>query len=242
MIIRIQNPLLIAVVVGVTDIVPVIGPFIGVVPTALLILLTDPVKVIFYILAILIIQQVDGNIIAPKILGDNTGVSSLCVMIAIIVMGSLWGLVGMLVGVPLFATVLELLKIWISRRLSEKGLPDEVESYYDRDSLGTTPESAKGIHRTNRLAKFFARSDSDRDGGTGMLSEREKLSLDTLSLAVEHGILGGAADTTDTFDAFLLDEQKMLESKKRQEIPADEPPVESAPVSDNSEEGGTADV
>ncbi len=241
-IIRIQNPLLIAVVVGVTDIVPVIGPFIGVVPTALLILLTDPVKVIFYILAILIIQQVDGNIIAPKILGDNTGVSSLCVMIAIIVMGSLWGLVGMLVGVPLFATVLELLKIWISRRLSEKGLPDEVESYYDRDSLGTTPESAKGIHRTNRLAKFFARSDSDRDGGTGMLSEREKLSLDTLSLAVEHGILGGAADTTDTFDAFLLDEQKMLESKKRQEIPADEPPVESAPVSDNSEEGGTADV
>ena len=117
--------LLIAVIIGITDIVPVVGPWIGVLPSALIILLTDPIKVIPFLLAILIVQQVDGNIIAPKILGENTGVSSLCVMIAITVMGAIWGLAGMVLGVPLFATIIELTNEFLNKRLQDKGLPTD---------------------------------------------------------------------------------------------------------------------
>lgn len=205
---RIQNPLLIAVIVGITDIIPVIGPFIGVIPSAVIILLTDPVKVIFFLIAILVIQQIDGNIIAPKILGENTGVSSLCVMIAIILMGSLWGLFGMIVGVPLFATVLELLKIWISRRLSEKGLPNEMENYYARDALSGTPESARGL-RTRRKPGRAPQQTPDGTGGIGMLSRAERLRLGTFSIASRHGLFSDPSD--DALEQFSADAEKFLE-------------------------------
>lgn len=203
---RIQNPLPIAVIVGITDIVPVIGPFIGVIPSAVIILLTDPIKVIFFLIAILVIQQIDGNIIAPKILGDNTGVSSLCVMIAIILMGSLWGLVGMIVGVPLFATILELLKIWIGRRLDQKGLPNETENYYARDALSATPESARGIRKKKRQAQPVP--ETDPQSGAGPLSRTERLRLGTFSLAVQHGLFHALSD--EALDAFAADEAVFL--------------------------------
>ncbi len=129
--------ILIASLVAITDIIPVIGPFIGVLPSAVIIILTDPPKVIPFVLAILVIQQIDGNIIAPKILGEHTGVSSLCVIIAITTMGAIWGFVGMLLGVPLFATILELGSTYLDNRLKKKGLPSETK-YYTSD----TPEQS----------------------------------------------------------------------------------------------------
>lgn len=203
---RIPNALLIAVIVGITDIVPVIGPFIGVIPTAVIILLTDPIKVIFFLIAILVIQQIDGNIIAPKILGDNTGVSSLCVMIAIILMGSLWGLVGMIVGVPLFATVLELLKIWIGRRLNEKGLPNEMESYYAQDAFSATPESARGVRQKRR--RSAPEASAEAVGGVGTLTREERLRLGTFSLAMRHGLL--SSPDREALDRFAADEAAFL--------------------------------
>ena len=204
---RVPNPLLIAVIVGITDIIPVIGPFIGVIPSAVIILLTDPIKVIFFLIAILVIQQIDGNIIAPKILGDNTGVSSLCVMIAIILMGSLWGLVGMIVGVPLFATVLEILKIRIGKRLADKGLPDETESYYAPDAYAGTPESARGI-RSRRRRRATQEDSPDVTTGAGMLSRTERMNLGTLSLAMRHGLFRDPSD--EALDAFAADEAQFL--------------------------------
>lgn len=132
-IMQVPYALLIAVIIGITDIVPVIGPFIGVIPSAVIILLTDPVKVIPFLLCILVVQQIDGNVMAPKILGENTGVSSLCVMIAITLLGAIWGLVGMVVAVPLFATVMELSSSFLEKRLRKKGLPVETEHYYTKD-------------------------------------------------------------------------------------------------------------
>ncbi len=204
---RVPNPLLIAVIVGITDIIPVIGPFIGVIPSAVIILLTDPIKVIFFLIAILVIQQIDGNVIAPKILGDNTGVSSLCVMIAIILMGSLWGLVGMIVGVPLFATVLEILKIRIGKRLADKGLPDETESYYAPDAYAGTPESARGI-RSRRRRRATQEDSPDVTTGAGMLSRTERMNLGTLSLAMRHGLFRDPSD--EALDAFAADEAQFL--------------------------------
>ena len=234
---RIPNPILIAVIVGITDIIPVIGPFIGVIPSAVIILLTDPIKVIFFLIAILVIQQIDGNIIAPKILGDNTGVSSLCVMIAIILMGSLWGLVGMIVGVPLFATVLELLKISIGKRLAVKGLPDETESYYAPDAYVGTPESARGIRP--RRKRSNAEKTAESAGvttGAGRLSRTERLNLGTLSLAMRHGLFRDPSD--EALEAFAADEAQFLakiNAATQAENPTAEKPAESAESAESAE-------
>lgn len=172
---------LVAVVVGITDVIPVIGPFLGVIPTAVIILLTDPIKVVIFLLSILVIQQIDGNIIAPKILGENTGVSSLCVMIAIILMGNLWGLFGMLVGVPLFATVIELGKLFLEKRLREKGLSPD-----GSDAAPPLPEPAEAPDRALSV------------GGAGDLTRLEQVHLRTYALARKYRIFHDLTDESMT--------------------------------------------
>lgn len=171
---------LIAVTVAITDIVPVIGPFIGVFPSAVIILLTDPGKVIPFLICILIIQQIDGNILAPKVLGENTGVSSLCVLISITTMGALWGLVGMIVGVPLFATVLELTNEFLDRRLQKKGLSTATDDYY-------TPELA-GEHLATEPSVPATEAPNASDGGTGDFSAAEHNALRAYRHAKENGL------------------------------------------------------
>ena len=135
LIFRIPYPALVATIVGVTNILPFFGPIIGAVPTSVIVLLTEPQKVLTLLIIIVIIQQIDGNIIGPKILGNNTGISSLCVLIAISTMGSLGGFMGMLLGVPFFATVLMLTEERLTRRLRSRGLSSATENYYPADSL-----------------------------------------------------------------------------------------------------------
>lgn len=135
LIFRIPYPALVATIVGVTNILPFFGPIIGAIPTSVIVLLTEPSKVLTLLIIIVIIQQIDGNIIGPKILGNNIGVSSLCVLIAISVMGSVGGFVGMLLGVPLFATVLAMVEERMTRRLRLRGLSSATENYYPADSL-----------------------------------------------------------------------------------------------------------
>ena len=150
---HIPYAILIATIVGVTNIVPVIGPLIGAIPTAFILLLSDPSKVIPFLIIILIIQQLDGNVIGPKILGDNTGVSPLCVIIAVAIVGSLWGIVGMIVGVPLFATVLEMTDSFVVARLQKKGMPSGLENYYAGDSM---VDPVKNAHpTTDKTARYL---------------------------------------------------------------------------------------
>ncbi len=191
---NIPYAVLVAVIVGITDIIPVIGPFIGVIPTAIIILLTDPIKVIIFVLAILVIQQIDGNIIAPKILGENTGVSSLCVMIAILVMGDLWGLVGMLVGVPLFATVIEIFKLYLDQRLDQKGLSRDTEMYSD-GGYSKEDITPKKKHRKKE-------KEQPSLGGSGDLSRTEQLRLRIYALARRHRIFtDGTEESLNQFAA-----------------------------------------
>lgn len=175
--------ILISTVVAITDIVPVIGPFIGVIPSALLILLIDPPKVIIFLLCILVIQQIDGNIIAPKILGEHTGVSSLCVMIAILLMGAVWGFVGMVLGVPLFATVLELTSAALDKRLQEKGMPTETEIYQSAETITAATEDTRRRRRRSRSkARNLVRV------GEGDLSEYEQACLAAHATISENGV------------------------------------------------------
>lgn len=123
---------LVSLVCGVTDVIPYFGPFIGAAPCAFIILIADPVKMIWFIVLTLVIQQCDGNIIGPKILGDKVGVDSLMIVVAITVSGGLWGLLGMFIGVPLFAVLRQAVKEFVESRLQKKHLPVETAAYMDK--------------------------------------------------------------------------------------------------------------
>ncbi len=116
---------LIAVIIGVTNMIPVFGPFIGAVPCLLILVMIDPIKSLEFLIFIVVLQQCDGNIIGPYILGDAVGLPTFWVMFAIIVGGALFGVVGMFIGVPSFAVIYTLLKRNVENRLKEKNLTFE---------------------------------------------------------------------------------------------------------------------
>ena len=120
---------LISVLVGVTNIIPFFGPYIGAIPSALLVFLASPFKGVVFLILIIIIQQVDGNIIGPKIIGESVGLESFWILFSILVFGSLFGLIGMICAVPVFSVLYKTVKRWSHRRLEKKGLPAETNSY-----------------------------------------------------------------------------------------------------------------
>ena len=120
---------LVSVIVGVTNVIPFFGPFLGAIPSFFLILLVNPIQSLYFLLFVLALQQLDGNFIGPKILGDSTGLSSLWVIIAILVGGSFFGVAGMFFGVPVCACLYSLTAFLVERRLAEKDLPVETERY-----------------------------------------------------------------------------------------------------------------
>ena len=120
---------LVSVVVGVTNIIPFFGPFLGAIPSAFLILLVSPKQCLIFIVFVLILQQLDGNVIGPKILGGSTGISSFWVIVAILVGGGLFGLPGMFFGVPCFACCYTAVNYFAERRLRSRGMPTDMAAY-----------------------------------------------------------------------------------------------------------------
>ena len=132
---RFPNALLVSVIVGVTNIIPFFGPFIGAIPSSILIFLEDPRKGLWFILFVFLLQQLDGNVIGPKILGDRTGLSSFWVLFAIVLFGGLWGLIGMIIGVPLMAVIYDLVRkfVYSDKRLRRR-IWQEKERTQDTES------------------------------------------------------------------------------------------------------------
>lgn len=126
---------LVSVIVGVTNIIPFFGPYIGAIPSTLLILMVNPIQALYFVIIILIIQQVDGNIIGPKILGDSTGLSSFWVIFAITLFGGLFGVAGMIIGVPTFAVIYALFRYKVNKRLRAKNLPVDTTPYINLGSI-----------------------------------------------------------------------------------------------------------
>lgn len=134
-ILGIPYALLISVVVGATNIIPFFGPFIGGIPSGLLVLMVDPFKCLIFVIFIVALQQVDGNIICPKIMGGSVGINGFWVMFAIILFGGLFGFWGMLLGVPVFVIIYTGINELVKKRLRKKNLPDDDESYEDLDYI-----------------------------------------------------------------------------------------------------------
>lgn len=127
--------LLVSVIVGVTNVIPFFGPFIGAIPSGIIILMVSPVKALIFAVFIIILQQVDGNIIGPKILGSTTGINGFWVLFSIIIGAGLFGFWGMLLGVPVFVVIQSLADAGVERRLKNKALPCEVDIYRDMDYI-----------------------------------------------------------------------------------------------------------
>ena len=160
-------PMLISVIIGVTNIIPFFGPFIGAVPSALLVLMADiqqPFRCLYFIVFILILQQFDGNILGPKILGDSTGLSAFWVMFAILAFGGIFGFVGMLIGVPLFAVFYALISGLINRSLRAKRLPENTSAYFGLGSIDPHTLERKPIPEDPRTPGKKAAPPSGGDG------------------------------------------------------------------------------
>ena len=124
--------LLVSVIIGVTNIIPFFGPFIGAIPCGLLLLLENPMHCLYFIIFIFVLQQLDGNVIGPKILGNTTGVSSFWVLFAILLFGGMWGVVGMVIGVPLFAVIYDIIRKLVYRGLRKHKRESMITDYEEK--------------------------------------------------------------------------------------------------------------
>ena len=129
---KFPNALLVSAIVGVTNVIPFFGPFLDAIPSILLILIESPIKALWFALFVLALQQLDGNVIGPKILGQHTGVSSFWVLFSILLFGGMWGLVGMIIAVPLFAVIYDIIKKLVFRGLSRNGCQDVLDAYHEQ--------------------------------------------------------------------------------------------------------------
>ena len=127
--------MLVSVIIGVTNIIPFFGPFIGAIPSFIIILINSPIQSLYFLIFVLALQQFDGNILGPKILGNSTGLPSFWVLFAILLFGGLFGFIGMLIGVPVFAVLTHIFKDILNRRLKQQHLPTETASYTYLDHI-----------------------------------------------------------------------------------------------------------
>ena len=135
------------IIIGVTNIIPFFGPIIGAIPCVLLLLFINPLHSLYFLVFIIILQLLDGNVIGPKILGSSTGISGFWVIFAITIFGGLWGVPGMIVGVPLFAVIYTLITSWLEISLKKKDLSSKTNDYIYLDYISNA--SYEYIEKSN---------------------------------------------------------------------------------------------
>ncbi|SDB28987.1 AI-2E family transporter [Eubacterium oxidoreducens] len=164
LIIDLPYPALVSVIIGVTNVVPFFGPFIGAIPCVLLIFLINPLQALFFLILVLCLQTFDGYILSPKILGDTTGLNTFWVLFAILTFGGVFGVPGMVLGVPVFGVIYYIVKDFMRMSLTKKKLPVEEEAYQDlqeinpqtKETFYHSPENDQGRHRkrNNYISKM----------------------------------------------------------------------------------------
>lgn len=173
LILRMPYSILVAFIVGITNIIPFFGPLIGAIPSAVIILMDSPIKALVFLIAIFIIQQFDGNILGPKILGSSVGVNGFWIMFSIILGAGLFGFVGMLLGVPVFVVIYTGIKALVNKKLRRSGLP--AESGYYSNIRHLDPDTGEPVpwpedeHRTAHQSRWKFRS-----GGGKAAPDRKK--------------------------------------------------------------------
>lgn len=134
-------PVLLGLIIGVTNVIPFFGPFFGAIPCALLVFMVNPIQCIWFLLFILALQQFDGNFLGPMILGESTGISGFWVIFSITFFGGIWGVPGMIIGVPLFAVIYAIIKTTLETKLIQKKLPNVTDQYIYVDYIDESNEN-----------------------------------------------------------------------------------------------------
>ncbi|MBQ2805695.1 MAG: AI-2E family transporter [Clostridia bacterium] len=196
--------LLIAALIGITDIIPIVGPFIGAIPGGFIILITNPSKFLLYVILVLLIQQLEGNIISPKILGQHMGVSALCVLISIVVMGTIFdgNPIALIISVPLFAVMVELGKMFLESRLKKKGLPTDTAEYYRGEA--SEDEIDLAFHYQNRKLAFYYEHSKIKKWVDQRRDKKQQKKQEIAKAKAENTI------STDVTDADTTQEQEMI--------------------------------
>lgn len=228
--INLHYPILISVIVGVTNVIPFFGPWLGAIPCAFLLLIVNPIEVVYFLIFILILQQVDGNIIGPKILGNSTGISGFWVIFAITFFGGMYGIPGMFIGVPVFAVIYAFTKRFVNRRLKAKNLPTDTPKYEDvyeikdqsfitREHLYTEIKNPDSIKRTSdiqdegryHLFRFLQKSDKESSStDTVEASAKDKLA------SLLHSRSNAAQNESDNTENSENSEVKTITEKKEE--------------------------
>ncbi len=197
MIMGMPYAVLISVFVGVTNVIPYVGPFIGALPSAFILLMVSPIKCLTFLIFVLVLQQFDGNVLGPKILGDSTGLSSFWVLFSITIFGSMFGMLGMFLGVPIFAIIYAAIRTMVNTRLQKKNLPTLTSYYkqYDLERGGSSIATNMGTE-----IKF------GRNAFEHVIPEQE-----------ESDELQGIAETKEIDDKDTKDTQESKDSKESKE-------------------------
>lgn len=190
---------LISVFVGVTNVIPFFGPFIGAIPSAILIFFANPIQVIYFGIMIIVLQQFDGNILTPKIVGDTIGLSPLWVLFACTFFGSLWGIIGMLLGVPIMACIYMIVKEIVEDKLHDRGLTTDTDEYIALDYVDEIELFRKEVEVSRQISE---------DGLTA-----EELGIETMeelnenrSVPIPSDIIADDSDQAETDDTEDSDE------------------------------------
>lgn len=156
--------LLVSVIVGVTNVIPFFGPFLGAAPCAILIFVVSPIKALYFIIFIFGLQQLDGNFIGPKILGDRTGVSSFMVIVSIMIGSGLMGVVGMFVAVPVCSVIIAFGQLVMEKKITAKHLPEDLEVYKNLESIDPKTGEAMPLKvRKNMKAKLYQKKKNEKE-------------------------------------------------------------------------------
>ena len=161
---------LVSVIVGITNVIPFFGPFIGAIPTGILVLVVDPMhplNCVYYLLFILFLQQLDGNFIGPKILGDSTGLSSFWVIFAITVFGGIFDVTGMIIGVPTFAVIYAMIKSQVYTNLLKKKMPTETDAFENLECVDRDGFRFSNVALSRKIRKNKAVNNEDTDYRSG---------------------------------------------------------------------------
>jgi len=153
LIFRMPYPVLVSVIIGVTNVIPVFGPYIGAIPSVTIIFFTNPMQGIYFLIFVIILQQFDGNLIGPKILGDSTGISAFWVLFAIVVGGGLFGFMGMIFGVPVVALMYDILSRFFVHLSEKKNMPSSTKLY----------EKASGIDEATGKIIYYEKKESKKN-------------------------------------------------------------------------------
>ncbi|MBQ2936875.1 MAG: AI-2E family transporter [Lachnospiraceae bacterium] len=161
---KLPYPLLISVIVGVTNVIPFFGPYLGAIPCAILVFMVNPVQCIYFVIFVFLLQQLDGNVIGPKILGESTGLSGFWVIFSITIFGGLWGVPGMIIGVPVFAVIYAMTKRHTERKLKKKGLPIESDKYLNVKKIDGDIFVFRNQDEKKRFFKFSFMKKTEHEG------------------------------------------------------------------------------